>query len=124
MVGGAFLLQIEHYKKLNGYSNKYFGWGQEDDDMYERVRFAFKEVKHIDQKFGNVSLSSLPLSLSLPLPCLSLCLSLVSLPPLPCRCRLRLGHCPPYPHDTHEEEDSCRLRLGHCLLPIYLLRDC
>ena len=55
MVGGAFLLQIEHYKKLNGYSNKYFGWGQEDDDMYERVRFVFKDVKHIDQKFGNVS---------------------------------------------------------------------
>lgn len=53
MVGGAFLLQIAHYKKLNGYSNRYFGWGQEDDDMYERVRFVFKEVKHIDQKFGS-----------------------------------------------------------------------
>jgi len=53
MVGGAFLLQIAHYKKLNGYSNKYFGWGQEDDDMYERVRYVFKDVKHIDQKFGN-----------------------------------------------------------------------
>eukprot|EP00960_Hanusia_phi_P022222 658083-Hanusia_phi.AAC.2 len=38
MVGGAFLLQLQHYKTLNGYSNKYFGWGQEDDDMYERVR--------------------------------------------------------------------------------------
>jgi len=54
-VGGALLLQIEHYKRINGYSNKYFGWGQEDDDMYERVNFVFKSVKHIDQKFGNVS---------------------------------------------------------------------
>lgn len=53
MVGGALLLQIEHYKRINGYSNKYFGWGQEDDDMYERVNFVFKSVKHIDQKFGN-----------------------------------------------------------------------
>jgi predicted glycosyltransferase involved in capsule biosynthesis len=54
-VGGAFLLQVEHYKRINGYSNKYFGWGQEDDDMYERVNFVFKSVKHIDQKFGHVS---------------------------------------------------------------------
>lgn len=54
-MGGAFLLQIDHYKRINGYSNKYFGWGQEDDDMYERVNFVFKSVKHIDQKFGNVS---------------------------------------------------------------------
>lgn len=53
-VGGAFMLQIDQYKKINGYSNKYFGWGQEDDDMYERVNFVFKSVKHIDQKFGNV----------------------------------------------------------------------
>jgi len=51
-VGGAFLLQIEDYKKINGYSNKYFGWGQEDDDMYERVRFVYKEVKHISEKVG------------------------------------------------------------------------
>jgi hypothetical protein len=31
---------------------QYFGWGQEDDDMFERIRTVFKKVKHIDQKVG------------------------------------------------------------------------
>ena len=45
MVGGAIILQVAHYKRLNGYSNRYFGWGQEDDDMYERINFEFKRFR-------------------------------------------------------------------------------
>ena len=52
MVGGALLLRVEHYKQLNGFSNRYFGWGQEDDDMYERINYEFKGVRHLDEKLG------------------------------------------------------------------------
>jgi len=27
----------EHYEKINGFSNLYFGWGGEDDDLRARV---------------------------------------------------------------------------------------
>lgn len=27
----------KHYIKINGYSNKFYGWGGEDDSLYERL---------------------------------------------------------------------------------------
>ena len=30
-------LRREHYEKINGVSNQFWGWGGEDDDMYKRV---------------------------------------------------------------------------------------
>ncbi|GAB6027923.1 hypothetical protein CHUAL_002137 [Chamberlinius hualienensis] len=36
LVGGVFSIRTDHFLLLNGYSNLYWGWGGEDDDLYER----------------------------------------------------------------------------------------
>lgn len=42
MVGGALMLTKGAYRKCNGYSTHYFGWGLEDDDMYARIQKALR----------------------------------------------------------------------------------
>ena len=37
LVGGALAMRREHFLLVNGYSTNYWGWGGEDDDMYERI---------------------------------------------------------------------------------------
>ena len=34
--GGAGSFKKEHFEKINGFSNKFWGWGGEDDDLYKR----------------------------------------------------------------------------------------
>ena len=36
LFGGVALFSKEDFIKVNGYSNEYWGWGGEDDDMYNR----------------------------------------------------------------------------------------
>lgn len=38
LVGGAIVYSPQHFIKVNGYSNMYWGWGAEDDDMYYRLK--------------------------------------------------------------------------------------
>lgn len=38
--GGILLIKNEHFQMVNGFSNRYFGWGLEDDEFYTRVRKA------------------------------------------------------------------------------------
>lgn len=38
--GGILLINNIHFEQLNGMSNKYFGWGLEDDEFYTRCRAA------------------------------------------------------------------------------------
>jgi predicted glycosyltransferase involved in capsule biosynthesis len=35
-VGGATIFTEEQFRRANGYSNDFWGWGGEDDDFYSR----------------------------------------------------------------------------------------
>nr|CAD7445378.1 unnamed protein product [Timema bartmani]CAD7459691.1 unnamed protein product [Timema tahoe] len=43
-VGGILLVKREHFEKVNGMSNKYWGWGLEDDEFYVRLKEASLNV--------------------------------------------------------------------------------
>ena len=49
LVGGVFSLRTEHFRQLNGYSNSYWGWGAEDDDM--SVRYSSSVTLHQNSSF-------------------------------------------------------------------------
>uniref|UniRef100_A0AAY5EUT8 Beta-1,4-galactosyltransferase n=1 Tax=Electrophorus electricus TaxID=8005 RepID=A0AAY5EUT8_ELEEL len=39
-VGGILLLTKKHYQMCNGMSNRFWGWGREDDEFFRRLRTA------------------------------------------------------------------------------------
>ncbi|XP_053769055.1 beta-1,4-galactosyltransferase 7 isoform X1 [Desmodus rotundus] len=39
-VGGILLLSRQHYQLCNGMSNRFWGWGREDDEFYRRIKGA------------------------------------------------------------------------------------
>ncbi|XP_011569357.3 beta-1,4-galactosyltransferase 7 [Plutella xylostella] len=43
-IGGILLVKKEHYELVNGMSNKYWGWGLEDDEFYVRLKEAGLKV--------------------------------------------------------------------------------
>jgi len=40
--GGVSALTIDQFKSVNGYSNQFFGWGGEDDDMAARILTKYR----------------------------------------------------------------------------------
>ncbi|XP_058802650.1 beta-1,4-galactosyltransferase 7 [Phymastichus coffea] len=43
-IGGILLVKREHFLQVNGMSNKYWGWGLEDDEFYVRLKEAGLDV--------------------------------------------------------------------------------
>lgn len=49
-VGGILIVSAEHFEILNGMSNKFWGWGREDDEFYMRiVEKGFQIFRHGDE---------------------------------------------------------------------------
>ena len=46
LFGGAIALTSEQFKKVNGFSNVFYGWGGEDDDFYSRLQTKGLKVKN------------------------------------------------------------------------------
>eukprot|EP00062_Callorhinchus_milii_P001798 gi/632937947/ref/XP_007901641.1/ PREDICTED: beta-1,4-galactosyltransferase 4 [Callorhinchus milii] len=42
--GGATAMTTEQFKKVNGFSNEYWGWGGEDDDLRKRVEIQKMKI--------------------------------------------------------------------------------
>jgi xylosylprotein 4-beta-galactosyltransferase len=42
--GGILLMTNQHFEMVNGFSNRYFGWGLEDDEFYTRVKSAKLQI--------------------------------------------------------------------------------
>lgn len=49
--GGVTLFPLFAFKEINGYSNEYFGWGFEDNDLLERCREVNSQLrKHLERQ--------------------------------------------------------------------------
>lgn len=58
-VGGILLIRCEHFEKVNGMSNRYWGWGLEDDEFYVRLKdakFKISRPKNITTGIENTFL--------------------------------------------------------------------
>ena len=45
-------MRTKDFKKVNGYSNRFWGWGGEDDDMRKRIKKAGLEMIRYEPKIA------------------------------------------------------------------------
>ncbi|XP_033029160.1 beta-1,4-galactosyltransferase 1 [Lacerta agilis] len=50
--GGVSALSKEQFQKINGFPNNYWGWGGEDDDIYNRIVFKGMRISRPDAAIG------------------------------------------------------------------------
>ncbi|CAH8593354.1 unnamed protein product [Schistosoma haematobium] len=52
LIGGVLKISTSHFIQVNGYSNSYWGWGGEDDDLERRLKASKIMYKHIEKSIG------------------------------------------------------------------------
>ncbi|XP_075935376.1 beta-1,4-galactosyltransferase 6 isoform X1 [Anarhichas minor] len=50
--GGVSGLTVEQFRKINGFPNAFWGWGGEDDDLWNRVHYAGLNVTRPEGEIG------------------------------------------------------------------------
>ncbi|XP_065053760.1 beta-1,4-galactosyltransferase 5-like [Rhopilema esculentum] len=55
--GGIELFTREHYEKINGFTNMFWGWGAEDDDLYLRVDAKGLKIIRPPLEFGRYTMN-------------------------------------------------------------------
>ncbi|XP_051736526.1 beta-1,4-galactosyltransferase 5 isoform X1 [Ctenopharyngodon idella] len=50
--GGVSGMTVEQFRKINGFPNAFWGWGGEDDDLWNRVQFAGYKVSRPHGELG------------------------------------------------------------------------
>ena len=53
--GGVTLFPSQLFEKINGYSNEYWGWGAEDDDLLHRCLVKGVEIFRKECKYKSLS---------------------------------------------------------------------
>ncbi|EPB72460.1 N-acetyllactosaminide 3-alpha-galactosyltransferase [Ancylostoma ceylanicum] len=56
IVGGVLAVSMEDYRLINGYSNMYWAWGGEDDDMGKRILSLNYTIERPDPDTGRYSM--------------------------------------------------------------------
>uniref|UniRef100_A0A158P638 Beta-1,4-N-acetylgalactosaminyltransferase n=1 Tax=Angiostrongylus cantonensis TaxID=6313 RepID=A0A158P638_ANGCA len=56
IVGGVLAVSMEDYRVINGYSNMYWAWGGEDDDMGKRILSLNYTIERPDPETGRYSM--------------------------------------------------------------------
>ncbi|XP_050535113.1 beta-1,4-N-acetylgalactosaminyltransferase bre-4-like [Daktulosphaira vitifoliae] len=56
LVGGVFNIRPKHYFRVNGYSNLFWGWGGEDDDMGYRIEHVGLPITRPPEHFGRYTM--------------------------------------------------------------------
>uniref|UniRef100_A0AC34RD12 Beta-1,4-N-acetylgalactosaminyltransferase n=2 Tax=Panagrolaimus sp. JU765 TaxID=591449 RepID=A0AC34RD12_9BILA len=56
LVGGVLALTMDDYRQINGYSNLYWAWGGEDDDMGKRLLSQNMTIERPNQQFARFSM--------------------------------------------------------------------
>jgi len=56
LAGGAFAIRTDHFFKVNGYSNLFWGWGGEDDDMGYRVEHVHSSISRPQESIARYTM--------------------------------------------------------------------
>lgn len=94
--GGVTMFTTLDYQKVNGYSNVYWGWGYEDDDLLFRVQESFddyntKQIPTVTRNTAGLRFNGWDSKVTIPMPYgLDNYTLLVSLEPDPLDCREEL----------------------------------